>query len=123
MGEALDHPFERTGLFFDLLLGKCLFVGGEFGWSATAWLIMQTLGAMVFPCRDPGRHSHAMHLIGLGNGLDGCARGTQQQTVGAAPRAECGILFLKCCSNEAKEPLRAAYNQADTASGGRQSLS
>src|SRR5712691_9839686 len=64
VGEALDHPFERTGLFFDLLLGKCLFVGGEFGWSATAWLIMQTLGTMVFPCRDPGRHSHAMHLIG-----------------------------------------------------------
>ena len=98
MGEALDHPFERTGLFFDLVLGQCLFVGGEFGWSATAWLIMQTLGTMVFPCRDPGRHSHAMHLIGLGNGLDGCARGTQQQTVGAAPRAECGILFHRLFS-------------------------
>src|SRR2546426_8388348 len=76
-----------------LVLGEYLFVGSEFGWSATAWLIMQTLGAMVFPFRDPGRHSHAMHLIGLGNGLDGCACGTQQQTVGAAPRAECRILF------------------------------
>ena len=93
VGEALDHPFERTGLFFDIVLGECLFVGGECGWSATAWVIMQTLGALVFPFRDPGRHSDAMHLIGLGNGLDGCARGTQQQTVGAAPRAECRILF------------------------------
>ena len=93
VGEALHHPCERTGLFFDRVLGECLFVGGEFGWSATARLIRQTLDAMVFPFRDPGRHSDAMHLIGLGNGLDGCAGGTQQQTVGAAPRAKCGILF------------------------------
>lgn len=86
VGEALDHPFERTGLCLDILLGECLFVGGAFGGSATAWWILQTLGAMVCPCRDPGRHRHAMHLIGLDNSLDGCARGTQQQTVGAAPR-------------------------------------
>jgi len=93
VGEALRHPFERTGLFLDILLGECLFVGGEFGGSATARLIMQTLGAMVFPLRDPGRHGDAMHLIGIGNGLDGCAGSTQQQTVGAAPRSECRVLF------------------------------
>ena len=97
VGEALRHPFERTGRFFALLLGECLCVGGEFGWSATARLIMHTLGAMGFPWRDPGRHGDAMHLIGIGNGLDGCAGGTQQQTVGAAPRAECRILFHGLC--------------------------
>jgi hypothetical protein len=54
---------------------------------------MQTLDAMVFPFRDPCRHGDAMHLIGIGNGLDGCVGGTQQQTVGAAPRSEGGILL------------------------------
>ena len=93
VGEALHHPFERTGLFFDILLGEFLFVWGEFGWSATARLIMQTLDAMVFPFLDPCRHGDAMNLIGIGNGLDGCAGGTQQQTMGAAPRSEGGILL------------------------------
>ncbi len=93
VGEALHHPFERTGLFFDIVLGECLFVWGEFGWSATARLIMQTLDAMVFPFLDPCRHGDAMNLIGIGNGLDGCASGTQQQTMGTAPRSEGGILF------------------------------
>ena len=32
-------------------------------------------------------------LIGIRNGLNGCAGGTQQQTMGAAPRSECGILL------------------------------
>src|SRR6266487_6514875 len=34
-----------------------------------------------------------MDLIGLGNGLDRCASSTQQQTMGAAPSSECGILL------------------------------
>jgi hypothetical protein len=34
-----------------------------------------------------------MDLIGLCNGLDGRACGTQQQTMGAAPSSECRILF------------------------------
>src|SRR6266851_8358137 len=93
VGEALHHRFERTGLFFDILLGEFLFVWGEFAWSATARLIMQTLDAMVFPFLDPCRHGDAMNLIGIGNGLDGCAGGTQQQTMGTAPRSEGGILF------------------------------
>ena len=54
---------------------------------------MQTLGALLFPFLDPGPHGDTMDLIGLGNGLDGRAGGTQQQTMGAAPRSEGGILF------------------------------
>src|SRR6266536_6653135 len=73
VGEALHHPFERTRLFFDILLGEFLFVWGEFGWSATARVIMQTLGAMVFPFLDPCRHGDAMDLIGISNDLDGRA--------------------------------------------------
>ena len=60
-----------------ILLGEFLFVWGEFAWSATARLIMQTLGAMMFPFLDPGRHGDAMDLIGIGNDLDGRAGGTQ----------------------------------------------
>ena len=93
VGETLHHRFERTGLFFDILLSEGLFVRGEFAGSATARVIMQTLGAMMFPFRDPGRHGDPMDLIGLGNGLDGRAGGTQQQTMGAAPRSEGGILL------------------------------
>src|SRR5260370_22992077 len=63
VGEALHHPFERTGLFFPTLLGECPFVWGECAWSAPARLIMQTLGAMMFPFLDPGRHATTMHLI------------------------------------------------------------
>ena len=92
VGEAFHDPFESTGLFFDLWLGECLFVWGECAWSATARVIMQTLGAMVCPLLDPGRHGDTMDLRGSGNGLDGRACGTQQQTMGAAPRAECSIL-------------------------------
>ena len=77
----------------DILLSECLFVWGECAWSATARLIMQTLGAMLFPFLDPGRHGDTMDLIGLGNGLDGRAGGTQQQTMGTAPRSEDRILF------------------------------
>src|SRR6266403_1963454 len=36
-----------------------------------------------------------MDLIGLGNGLDRRASGTQQQTMGAAPSSECGIRFYR----------------------------
>jgi len=93
VGETLSHRFERTGLFFDIVLSEYLFVWGEFAWSATARLIMQTLGAMLFPLRDPGRHGAPMNLIGRGNGLDGRAGGTQQQTMGTAPRSEDGILL------------------------------
>ena len=93
VGEALHHPFERTGLFFDILLSEGLFVRGEFAGSATARVIMQTLGAIIFPFLDPCRHGDAMNLVGIGNGLDGCAGGTQQQTMGAAPRSEGGILL------------------------------
>src|SRR6266851_5734702 len=93
VGEAFPHPFERTRLFFDILLDDLLFVGGEFARSATARLIMQTLGAMALPFCDPGRHGDAMDLIGIGNGLNGGAGGTQQQTMGAAPCSDCGILF------------------------------
>ena len=92
-GETLHHPCERTGFFFALWLGECLFVWGECAWSATARVIMHTLGAMMFPGRDPGRHRDAMDLRGLGNGLDGRTSGTQQQTMGAAPRSEGGILL------------------------------
>ncbi len=81
-GETLHHPFERTGFFFDILLGECLFVWGECAWSATARVIMQTLGAMMFPFLDPGRPRDAMDLIGMSNDLDGRAGGTQQQTMG-----------------------------------------
>src|SRR2546422_5149714 len=59
---------------------------------------MQTLGALLFPCLDPGRHGDTIDLIGLGNGLDGRAGGTQQQTMGAAPSAECGILLHRLFS-------------------------
>src|SRR6266436_3967743 len=34
-----------------------------------------------------------MDLIGLGKSLDRCASSTQQQTMGAAPSSECGILL------------------------------
>ena len=34
-----------------------------------------------------------MDLIGPSNGLDRCASSTQQQTMGAAPSSECGILL------------------------------
>ena len=98
VGSSLHHLFERTGVFFDRVLREFLFVWGEFGWSATARVIMQTLGAMAFPCLDPGRHGDAMDLIGLCNGRDGRACGTQQQTMGAAPRSECGILLHRLFS-------------------------
>jgi hypothetical protein len=78
-GSTLHHPCERTGFFFDILLGECLFVWGEFAWSATARVIMQTLGAMMFPFLDPGRHGDAMDLIGMSNDLDGRAGGTQHR--------------------------------------------
>jgi hypothetical protein len=94
-GETRQHRFERTGLFFAIVLSKGLFVGGAFAWSATARLIMPTLGAMRFPCRDPGRHGDPMDLRGLGNGLDGRTGGTQQQTMGAAPRSACGLLLQR----------------------------
>jgi hypothetical protein len=74
------------------LLGKRLFVWGEFAGSATARLIMQTLDAMLFPFLNPGRHGDAMDLIGLSKGLDGRPCSTQQQTMGATPSAEGGIL-------------------------------
>ena len=92
-GKTLHHRFERTGRFFDLLLRKGLFVWRECAWSATARVIMQTLGAMMFPFLDPGRHRDAMDLIGISNDLDGRAGGTQQQTMGAASSSKCGILF------------------------------
>jgi hypothetical protein len=92
-GKTLHHRFERTGRFFDLLLRKGLFVWRKCAWSATARVIMQTLGAMMFPLLDPGRHGDSMDLRGLGNGLDGRTSGTQQQTMGAAPRSEGGILL------------------------------
>src|SRR5437879_11787115 len=88
VGEALYHLSERTGIFFNRVLSELLFVWGEFGWSATARLIMQTLGAMLFPFFDPGCHGDTMDLIGLGNRLDRRASGTQQQTMGAAPSSE-----------------------------------
>ena len=37
-------------------------------------------------------------------------------------RRSIGEVILKCCSNNAMEPLRAAYNQADKGSGARESL-
>jgi len=92
-GETLHHPCERTGFFFAIWLGECLFVWGECAWSATARVIMHTLGAMMFPCRDPGRHRDAMDLRGMSNDLDGRAGGTQQQTMGAASRSQGGILL------------------------------
>ena len=54
VGSSLSHLFERTGVFFDRVLRQLLFVWGELGWSATARVIMQTLGAMLFPFFDPG---------------------------------------------------------------------
>jgi hypothetical protein len=54
VGSSRSHLFERTGVFFDRVLGKLLFVWGELGWSATARGIIPTLGAMLFPCFDPG---------------------------------------------------------------------
>ncbi len=54
VGSSLSHLFERTGVFFDRVLSEFLFVWGECGWSATARVIMQTLGAMLFPFFDPG---------------------------------------------------------------------
>ena len=59
---------------------------------STTWLIMQTLDALLFPVLDPGRHGNTVDLIGLGNGLDGRPCGTQQQTMGATPSTEGGIL-------------------------------
>ena len=54
VGSSLSHLFERTGVFFARVLRECLCVWGAVGWSATARVIMQTLGAMLFPFFDPG---------------------------------------------------------------------
>ena len=54
VGEALHHALERTRLFFDRVLGDDRFVRGKLGWSAAPRVIMQTLGAMVFPLLEPG---------------------------------------------------------------------
>jgi hypothetical protein len=55
--------------------------------------ILPTLGAMLFPGRDPGRHGAAMDLRGLGAVLDRRAVGTQSQTMGATPGANGGVVF------------------------------
>ena len=65
------------GFFLDILQGDIPFLRAECARSATARFIMQTLGAMLFPVLDPGRHGDAMDLVGLGNGLDGRSCGTQ----------------------------------------------
>ena len=65
------------GLFFDILQRDGPFLRAEDARSAAARFIMQTLGAMVFPVLDPGRHGDAMDLIGLGDVLDRRALGTQ----------------------------------------------
>ena len=54
VGSSLSHLFERTGIFFDRVLREFLCVWGACGWSATARVIMQTLGAMLVPFFDPG---------------------------------------------------------------------
>jgi hypothetical protein len=88
VGSSLSHPFERTGRCFDILVGEFLFVWAEFAWSATARLLIQTLGAMMFPSLAPGRHGDAMDLLGPRKVLHGRTFGTQQQTMGAAPSSE-----------------------------------
>jgi hypothetical protein len=76
VGEALHHPLERMGRFFDILQGDGLFRRAEGARSAAARFIMQTLGAMLFPVLEPGRHGDAMDLIGPGDVLDRRALGT-----------------------------------------------
>src|SRR5712691_9895434 len=77
VGEALPDPFERMGLFFDILQRDVPFLRAECARSAAARFIMQTLGAMLFPVLDPSRHGDAMDLVGLGDILDRRAVGTQ----------------------------------------------
>jgi hypothetical protein len=90
-GEALYHPFASAWLFFALLLGAGLFLWGEFARSAAPRFIVEALGTMVFPLRDPARHGVAIDLIGLGNVLAGRALVTQQHTMGAGPSSAGGI--------------------------------
>ena len=54
VGSSLSHLFERTGIVFARVPRECLCVWGACGWSATARVILQTLGAMLFPFFDPG---------------------------------------------------------------------
>jgi hypothetical protein len=77
VGSALHPAFERTRLFFALVLGDDLFGRGKCGWSAAPRLIMQTLGAMVFPFLAPGCHGVSIDLRGLGDCLDRGALATQ----------------------------------------------
>jgi hypothetical protein len=77
VGQALPHPFETIGLFFDILQGDVLFRRAEGARSAAARFIMQTRLPMLFPVRDPSRHGDAMDLIGPGDVLDRRALGTQ----------------------------------------------
>jgi hypothetical protein len=85
------------GLFFDILQGDVLFRRAECARSATARFLMQTLGAMLFPVLDSGRHGDAMDLIGPRDVLDRRALGTQSQTMGAAPSSKGGIIFHRVC--------------------------
>jgi hypothetical protein len=85
VGEVLPSPWERMGLFFALLQGDVPCLRAECARSAAARLIRQTLGTMLFPVLEPGRHGDTMALGGLGNVLDRRAVGTQEQTMGAAP--------------------------------------
>jgi hypothetical protein len=97
-GSSLHHRWERMGGVCERVLsaGRCGW--GEGGGSATARVILQTLGARACPCRAPGRHGDARALRGRGHRVEGRACGTQQQTLGAAPSAECGLLWPRLCS-------------------------
>ena len=98
VGAPRHHRLESTGRCCARVVRTGLVVWGAWAWSTTARWIRQTLGAMRCPWLDPGRHGDPMDLRGFGQGLEGRAGGTQQQTLGAAPRAEGGLLCHRCFS-------------------------
>src|SRR6266516_128472 len=80
--EALDHMFEGTWFFFNILFSELFFSSIQCSWSSATRLIMQTLVTMFSPFLDPCRNRISVHMIYLGNGFDRYALAAQQKTMG-----------------------------------------
>ena len=98
VGEARQDLCERLGGFLEIWQSEVPFLRAAWARSTPARLIRHTLGAMLFPGLEPGRHGDALALRGLGARLDRRAVGTQSQTMGAAPGSQGGGVLHRGCS-------------------------